>query len=171
TIRAVRRGGWRDPAIFALITLAIGGTNATTLLFVGLGPVLWLLVTMLQGRRAAGDALRAGARIGVLTLGVSLWWAIGLSLQGSYGLPVLQLTETLRTVSGSSLPSDLLCGLGNWFFYGGDRLGYSLDQAADYANNHFVLAATYAVPLVALASAAIVRWRYRAYFVVLVVVG
>ena len=32
TIRSVRRGGWRDPALFALVTLVIGGTNATSLL-------------------------------------------------------------------------------------------------------------------------------------------
>src|SRR5205085_8875406 len=126
---------------------------------------------MLQGRSAAGDAFRAGARIGVLTLGVSLWWAIGLSLQGSYGLPVLQLTETLRTVSGSSLPSDLLRGLGNWFFYGGDRLGSSLDQTGDYANNRLVIAASFAVPIAALAAAAFIRWRYRSYFGLLVVIG
>ena len=33
--RSLRRGGWRDPAIFALIVFTIGGTNATSLIFAG----------------------------------------------------------------------------------------------------------------------------------------
>ncbi|RTL09164.1 MAG: DUF3367 domain-containing protein, partial [Acidimicrobiia bacterium] len=32
--RSVRRGGWRDPALFALVTLTVGGVNATSLLLV-----------------------------------------------------------------------------------------------------------------------------------------
>lgn len=171
TIRATRRPGWRDAALFALVVLVIGGTNATTLVLTGLGPALWLVLMLFEGRAAAANALRTGARLAVLTVGVSLWWAVGLSVQGSYGLPVLQLTESLRTVSVSSLPSDLLRGLGNWFFYGGDRLGDSLDQAAAYANSHWVIVASYGVPLLALGAAAILRWRYRSYFALLVVVG
>jgi arabinofuranan 3-O-arabinosyltransferase len=171
TIRATRRSGWRDPALFALVVLVIGGTNATTLVLTGLGPALWLVLAAFEGRAAALNALRTGARLAVLTVGVSLWWAVGLSVQGRYGLPVLQLTESLRTVSVSSLPSDLLRGLGNWFFYGGDRLGDSLDQASAYASNHLVIVASYGVPLLALGAAAILRWRYRAYFALLVVVG
>jgi arabinofuranan 3-O-arabinosyltransferase len=170
-IRASRRPGWRDPALFALIVLVIGGGNATTLCLTGLGPALWLVLMLFRGRAEAANALRVGARLAVLTVGVSLWWAAGLSLQGRYGLPVLQLTESVRTVSVSSLPSDLLRGLGNWFFYGGDRLGNSLDQASAYASNHLVIAASYGVPLLTLVAAALLRWRYRAYFALLVVVG
>jgi len=29
TMRAIRRGGWRDPALFALVILTVGGVNAT----------------------------------------------------------------------------------------------------------------------------------------------
>ena len=41
TIRAIRRGGWRDPALFALVILAVGGVNATALVFAGVAPLLW----------------------------------------------------------------------------------------------------------------------------------
>ena len=37
-MRAVRRGGWRDPALFALVILTIGSVNASSLLFVCIGP-------------------------------------------------------------------------------------------------------------------------------------
>ena len=171
TIRATRRGGWRDPALFALVILLIGGVNASSLILVGIGPVLWLVMELCGGRRAARAALAAAGRIGVLSVGVSIWWAVGLRLQGAYGLPVLQFTENVRTVSLSSSPDDLLRGLGNWFFYGQDRLGYSIEQADAYVTNHFVLFATFAVPVAALLAAVVIRWRYRAYFALLVIVG
>ena len=87
------------------------------------------------------------------------------------GCPILQLTETVRTVAADSSPTDILRGIGNWFFYGKDRLGYSIDQAAAYANNVGLQVVTFAIPVVALALGAITRWRHRAYFVLLVVVG
>ena len=81
---------------------------------------------------------------------MSLWWVVGLRLQGAYGLPILQLTETVRTVAADSSPTDILRGIGNWFFYGKDRLGYSIDQAAAYANNVGLQVVTFAIPVVAL---------------------
>ena len=65
----------------------------------------------------------------------------------------------------------MLRGLGNWFFYGRDRTGYSLDQAEDYASSALVVAITYAVPVLALAAVVVLRWAHRAYFALLVVVG
>lgn len=171
TIRADRRGGWRDPAMFALVAFVIAGVNATSLVFVFLGPMLWLALQMVGGWESVKASLLTGARLLVPTVAVSLWWAVGLRTQGTFGLPVLGLTETLRTSSASSVPSDLLRGLGNWFFYGGDRLGSSLDQSADYANTKWVIALSFAIPIAALAVAALVRWRYRAYFALLIVVG
>src|SRR3954454_11604501 len=115
TMRAVRRGGWRDPAWFALVTLTIGSVNASSLVFVAIGPALWLLVDACRSRAAFAAVVRATARLLVLTLGVSLWWIIGLRTQGTYGLPILQLTESVRTVATQSTPTDVLRGLGNWF--------------------------------------------------------
>ncbi|HZJ27230.1 MAG TPA: alpha-(1-_3)-arabinofuranosyltransferase family protein, partial [Acidimicrobiia bacterium] len=171
TMRAARRGGWRDPAIFALIVVTVGGVNASSLLLIALGPILWLVFECTRGRAAAHAAGAAGARIAVASIGVSLWWVIGLRLQGRYGLPVLQLTENLRTVANDSAPADLLRGIGNWFFYGQDSLGYSLDQAAAYASSRAVVTASFAVPILGLLGAAVLRWRHRAYFAALVVVG
>ena len=171
TIRAVRRGGWRDPALFALVMLVIGGVNASALLLVGVAPALWVLLELYRGRAAARAAIAASARISVLTVGVSLWWIVGLRLQGSYGLPVLQLTENLQTLSRASEPTDLLRGLGNWFFYGQDRFGYSIGQAVYYVTDHPIVFFSYAIPVVGLLAAVVTRWRYRAYFVLLVVMG
>ena len=133
TIRAVRNGGWHDPALFALVLLTIGSVNASSLVFVAIAPGA---VARHRGarwtRRDPRTRSRRPARIALLSFGVSLWWIVGLRTQGTYGLPVLQLTETLRTVATKSDPVDLLRGIGNWFFYGFDRLGFSIDQAASY---------------------------------------
>src|SRR5439155_5372215 len=88
-----------------------------------------------------------------------------------YGLPALQLTESLHVVAQSSNPLDLLRGLGNWFFYGFDRLGPSIDQSKDYLSDFWVVGLSFAVPAIALVAAAVIRWRHRAYCVVLVLVG
>lgn len=171
TIRAARRGGWRDPVVFALVVLAVGGTNASSLLLVGLGPALWLMVAALERRLAVRAALATAGRIALPTIGLSLWWAAGLTTQGTFGLPILQLTETVRTTSARSSPSDLLRGMGNWFFYGSDRLGPWLDQSSAYHDRRWLIATTFALPILALAVAGVLRWRHRAYFSILVVVG
>lgn len=40
--RSLRNGGWRDPALFALVVLTVGGVNATALVLAGIGPLLWV---------------------------------------------------------------------------------------------------------------------------------
>lgn len=170
-MRAVRRGGWRDPALFALVVFTAGGVNAPTLLLVGIGPALWLVLEALGGRAPARRVVAATWRIGALSILVSIWWAVGLRIQGTHGLPILQLTEKVQIVSASSSPDDLLRGLGNWFFYGRDRLGDSIDQAFPYGAGALISLFSFAVPVLALAAAAVVRWRHRTYFALLVVVG
>ena len=170
-MRAARRGGWRDPILFAFVVFAVGGTSAASLVLVGIGPVLWLVVGVIQRQLTARAALGTVGRVALPTVGVSLWWAVGLAVQGSYGLPILQLTETVRTTSASSLPTDLLRGIGNWFFYGGDRLGSWLDQSSAFSDRRWLVAVSFAVPILALGAAAVVRWRHRTYFGMLIVVG
>jgi hypothetical protein len=171
TARALSRKGWRDPALFALVALAAGSINATSLLLVGIAPVLWLVVSCVQRRSTIGEAAATAGRIGLLTVGVSLWWAVGLVLQGRYGFSVLDATESLARVSGSSLPADLARGFGNWFLSGSDRIGPWLVQGADYRDEKVLTAVTLLVPVAAFVAAGCLRWRHRAYFIVLIVVG
>ncbi len=171
TARALRRGGWRDPALFALLTLTVGSTNATSLLLVGLAPVLWLVFAVVNGESDVRRALGVAARIGVLCFVTSLWWIAGLVLQGGYGINYLDVSETVRTVAEGSSPTEVLRGLGNWFFYGGDAVGPWIPQAVDFTQKAWLLGASFLLPLLALGAAAVTRWRHRAYFVVLLVIG
>lgn len=171
TMRATRSRDWRPPALLALVLLGAGGINASSLLLVAVAPLLWLVVEASRGRDAAVRVLKAGARLAVFSVGISVWWLVGVRVQARYGLPVLQLTENVRTVAEASTPGDVLRGIGNWFFYGRDRTGYSIDQASDYATHDVVVALSYAVPVVALVAGFLVRWAHRAYFALLVIVG
>jgi arabinofuranan 3-O-arabinosyltransferase len=171
TRRALRHGGWRHPALIALVVVTVAGVNATSLLLVAAGPALVVAHHALAGRRAALTAVGAAARIGVLCTLVSAWWLAGLRVQGTHGMPVLQLTENLSEVAGWSLPNDVLRGLGNWFFAGQDRLGYSVDQASAYLDTQWGLLASLAVPVLALAAAALWSGRIRVVAVAMVFVG
>lgn len=159
TRRAVLRGGWRHPALFALVAGTVAGVNAPTLVLVGLAPLVVLVDAAVRGRWR--DALGVGFRIGALSVLTGLWWFAALIVQARQGLDVLAVTEDLRATSSRSSPDDLLRGLGNWFFYGGDRRGPHIVQSVAYEGWSFTAMATFLLPAVALFTAAVVRWRGR----------
>ena len=172
TMRAIRRGGWRDPALFALTVLVIGGVNATALVFAGFGALLWFPFAVWGTREATlREATAAFARIGVLTVLTSLWWIAGLVMQGSYGIEILRYTETAKVVAAASVAPEVLRGLGYWFFYGGDRLGPWIEPSVEYTQRLWLIGVTYLSPVLALLGAAMSRWRHRAYFVALTFSG
>ena len=65
----------------------------------------------------------------------------------------------------------MLRGLGNWFFYGRDGISAWIQPSLSYTENLWLIAVSFAVPILALAAAACLRWVHRGYFVVLVLVG
>ena len=98
--RRSREGGWRYPALFALVVQVDRRRERDRAGLRGHRPVLWIVVRD-AGRRArsTGGARSArSSRIGVLTLVASLWWIAGLWAQGAYGLDILKYTETLEAV-------------------------------------------------------------------------
>ena len=172
TQRALRTGSWRHPALFALVVTVVGGVNATALVLAGIAPLLWVPFAVWVHRDATfRRALATVARIGLLTVGCSLWWMAGLAVQGEYGIDILRYTETVKTVAGTSLASEVLRGLGYWFFYGGDKVDPWIEPSSRYMQSLWLIAVTFALPALAVVAAVMTRWRYRAYFVVLLLVG
>ena len=172
TVLAVRKGHWRYPALFALVIALVGGVNATSVLLVGLAPLLWLLYAVFVSREAtARSAVAAALRIGILSLGVSLWWMAGLWAEGAYGINVLKFTETLPTVSITSLSSEVLRGLGYWYFYGQDKLQPWTLASEGYTQWPWLIGVSFAVPALCFVMAMLARWRYRAFAVGLILVG
>ncbi len=172
TIVALRRGGWREPALFAVVVATVSAINASSIIYVGVAPVLWILYAVVVLRESTWrHALGTTLRIGVLTLGACLWWITGLAVEAAYGVNVLKFTETVPSTSATSNPADIVRGLGYWYFYGTDHLGPWTTAAVRYTQDIALLATSFAVPVVALVAAAFVRWRERAYFLVLLFVG
>lgn len=171
-IRSLRRGGWRYPALFALVTLASGGVNATSLLLVMIGPLVWVAHAVIVEKEFPLRAVIPPLlRIGALTLVTSLWWMAGLLMQGSNGINILRYTETYRTVSNASSSIELLRGLGYWFFYGTDALGPWFQSAVTMTQSIPALVVSFTVPLLALAAVLWTRWRYRVFFVAMSITG
>ncbi len=171
-VLALRRGGWRYPALFALVVALVSGINASSILYVGIAPALWLPYAVMVAkdstwRRAWGVAWKVA---GLVVL-VSLWWAVGLQIEAAYGVNVLKYTETVPATSGTSLASEILRGLGYWYFYGTDRVGPWTQTSVEYTQNVTLIAFSFAVPILAFLAAFVARWRYRTYFILITVVG
>lgn len=171
-IDAGRTGRWRAPALFALAVVTIGAVNASSLVYVGIGPLLWFPFAIwisreLPWRRAVGAMLRIGA----CALPVNLWWIAGLRTQAAYGLPVLQLTESLETVAETTSAAEIMRGLGYWYFYGKDGAQPWTASVRWYTQRLWLIIASFALPALAVAAGLLTRWRYRTYFVLLTLVG
>ena len=166
---AVRSPSWRAPARFALVVAVIGSVNATSLLLVGLGPVIWILVELLGGRHRLRPVVTGAARTLALTAGVSAWWVLALRIQGNYGLPILRFTETYQTVAEASTPPEIMRGLGYWLAYGGDRLSPWVEATEVYTEPWMIALGSILVGLALIGLSLAASGRRRA--IALLVVG
>ena len=171
TIRATRHRGWRYPGLFALVVATVGSVNATSLLLVGIAPVLWLLhawgCRTLTMRQVAVTA----SKIAVTSIAVSLWWIAGLVVQSRYGLAVTRYTESYEAVASASSAPEVMRGLGYWFFYGNDKFGQWIEPSIEYTQGVWLHFLSFGLVVFAALGAAVISWRYRSFFVLLIVVG
>lgn len=169
---ALRQKSWRAPILFAIAVTFMAGTNASSVVFVLIGPALLVPFLIWATKEVAlRDAVRTLFRIAVATLPAQLWWVAGLSVQGRFGLPILELTETVETVAQTSTSAEILRGLGYWYFYGKDGLSGWTESGSLYTTNLFMLAISFVLPLIGLIAAIVLRWKWRLYFIALTVIG
>ena len=171
TVRAATRTRWRDAAIFALVILTVGSPNATALAMIAPAPVLWLVHAawqrMIEWRRAAITAVK----IGLMSLGVSVWWITMLAVQGAHGAAVLSYSETLEAVSFTTVSTETLRGLGYWLFYIRDPAGFATSASRDYLESGRIIVVGFALVGCCIAGLALTRWSQRRYAAMLVLVG
>ena len=157
---------------FALTIQCIGSVNASSLAFSLFAALLWLpFAVWITHEVRLRQALATLLRLGLLTLVTSLWWMSGLWAQSRYGIDVLRYSETARTVATASTATEVLRGLGYWYFYGTDKLTPIVDAAQWYTEAIWLLALSFLIPTLSLLSGAFVRFRERAYFVALILFG
>lgn len=171
-ICALRERTWRAPILFALVVTAMAGTNASSVIFVLVAPILLVpFAIWVTHETTLRDAIKSLLRIAVTTGPAQVWWLSGLYIQGKFGLPILQLTETVETVAETSTAPEALRGLGYWSFYGRDGLTGWIESAPIYTTNLIMLALSFILPLIGLVGAILTRWKYRAFFVALILAG
>ncbi len=171
-ILSAKRRGWRWPAVFALVTLFCGTVNATSVIFAGIAPLLWLIYAVIATKEVTLlEALRAVGKIGLLGIGVMIWVMAGLFIEFGYALNILEYTESIPTVTLTSLSSEVVRGLGYWFFYGQDQIDAYIQAAPRYMESGSAILISLALPAYQFFLGALARFRYKAFFVLLVVVG
>lgn len=154
TIRAARGGGWRYPALIALVVATVGGINATALLLIAVAPLTWLAYAAFVERGiSVKRALATVARVGALSTVMSSWWLVALVVQSRTGADVLAYSETAQAVSSTSSAPEVLRGLGYWLFYGGDNTGPWNSASTPYVQSPGLILLGFG--LVALAMAAL----------------
>ena len=169
TVRSLRTPGWRHPALFGLVTLTIGGVNASSLLLVGLGPFIWLLWSALDKSATWKEVGKTASKIGTAFIATGVWWMAALLIQAQYGLPTLRLTENYRVVSDAATAPELFRGLGYWYFYGQGRVGAWIEPSTLYTR--WALPLSFALPLLALLISAFVKFRYRGHLLALMFIS
>ena len=147
-MRGVRQGGWRYPALFGLVWFAVSGINASGPVYAAVAPALWLLYAVFVVKEhTLRQAWATVWRIVVLTAGVSLWWAYALAIESGFGLNVLGTTEKVSAVAKTSIASEVLRGLGYWFFYGSDSLGPWAATSTGFTQQLWLIGVSFAVPV------------------------
>ncbi len=164
-------GSWRAVAVVGLVVAAMGSVNAASAVYVGVGPLIWLGYCRASRRHSGAAVWRALWRSALASALVSLWWIAGLAVEGGYGIDVLRYTETVEAVSTTSLSSEVVRGLGYWYFYGGDNFGPWVSAMPQFTQQLWVLGVSFVVPLLGLAGAVLTRFRHRLFLVALVVLG
>ena len=165
------RSKWRYAALCALVIATVGAVNATALLMIAPAPVLWLLVAAAERRIGWGRAVATAAKVGVLSIGVSLWWIVAVVIQGRRGADVLAYSESLEAVSHTSTSPEVWRGLGYWLTYVRDPYAATTTAGAEYLESAWLITAGFAVVVIGLLGLTIVRWRERRFAVTLVVTG
>ncbi|MCB0994864.1 MAG: DUF3367 domain-containing protein, partial [Acidimicrobiales bacterium] len=171
TVRSVQTGGWRHPALFALVLATVSGTNFTAIALLAPAPLLWLVDAAWRRVITWRDAARVTARLGSLAVLTSAWWMVALVVQGRHGADVLTFSETLESTSFTSTSTEVVRGLGYWLFYVRDPFGATTTASRVYLQAPFVIGMGVALVCAGLAGLALVRWSARRYVALVLLCG
>jgi arabinofuranan 3-O-arabinosyltransferase len=171
TVGAATTTRWRHAALAALVVFTVGAVNATALMMIVPAPVIWLVTAAVERQITWRRAATAAAKIGGLSLGVSLWWIAMLTIQGRQGADVLAYSESLESVSFTSTSAEVWRNLGYWLTYVRDAYAATTTAAQDYMVSGRVIATGFVILLIAVAGLITTRWRHRRFAVALVAAG
>jgi arabinofuranan 3-O-arabinosyltransferase len=171
TIKACKTNSLRYVGAFAIVVALISSINATSLLYVAITPLLWIIFATIRGEIKVLDAIMNAIKIGIASILVCIWWILGLLVESNYGLNILKYTETLQAVASTSTPSEALRGLGYWYFYATDSFGAILPSSIPYQTWSWLIVISFTIPALALIFSFLFKWKERSFFIMLTVIG
>ncbi len=164
------RTGLAWPALFGLATFLMGGGNGAPQTYALITCMLLLAwIAFVDRSVPSGRALRFGAFAALFFVGINAYW---LFLLGSSEIRnALLFSEVPKVINVDSSPAESIRGLGLWLFYGGDQFGPWSPAVRAYVTSPLLIVTGFALPIGALASAWLVRWRLRLFFAALIILG
>ncbi|WP_162252802.1 alpha-(1-_3)-arabinofuranosyltransferase domain-containing protein [Knoellia sp. Soil729] len=169
-LRATVRGGWRDPAAAALAFAAMSGMNVAVIPIIQLLCLPALLWYAHSGLGASWRAVVvATAKWGLLAGLLSAYWLVPSLAALGAGSHVTQFSESLEGIAAPSSFAEVLRGMGLWPLYGRDVDGPWQPGFVPYLTNPLIVAASFLVPVLLVASAQVVRGSARRLALFLVV--
>lgn len=170
-IRGLRRpAGWAWPALVALVFFCMGGGNGAPQVYTLIPLVAYLLWAVFVERTVGlGQALAFGLKAAVLAVAINLYWLVGLTTQGVSN--DIAFSEQPNVINVTSSFSENLRLLGFWGFYGFDRFGPWYPAMQRFLGSPLLTLGSFALPAAAFLGAWRSRWRMRALFVLLAVLG
>ncbi|MCX6459056.1 MAG: alpha-(1-_3)-arabinofuranosyltransferase family protein [Actinobacteria bacterium] len=143
-IKSIWQGGWRWPAVAALVFAAMSGMNVGVIPLLQLVSVPFLAWFAVRDRGlAVRTGVRALLRIAVLVIAVSLYWIVPSLSGAAFGVSVVQNSETLDGIHAISSIAEVVRGLGMWSMYGSDTQGPWQPGFVSYLTSPLVVVATF----------------------------
>lgn len=161
----------RSLAWIGLVLASVGAVNATALLMIAPGPVLWLIAAAWRGDLRWRRAARVSLEIGLVAAAVSAWWMAMLVVQREHGAAVLPYSESLEAVSFTSTSLEVWRGLGYWLGYVRDPYAATTTAMGTYMTAAPLLLAGGVIAVLAVLAVAFLRWPHRRFAALLVVAG
>jgi arabinofuranan 3-O-arabinosyltransferase len=170
TTRGLREPSLAGPALFGLVTLSMGGGNGAPQLYaIGttLAFVLW--VVFVERTASFRKAFRFLALAGGFTAALNAYWLIPLVRTDFSNL--IAFSEPSNVINVASSFSESIRGLGLWLYYGGDQFGPWVGGIQRFITSPWFVLASFIIPIGALLSAWLARWRLRLFFLFLLILS
>ena len=162
---------WKQPAKIGLVVAIVGGGNMSALLYVAVGPVLWIVYALISARTIRLQHAGAVAgRLLLCSIGVLAWKLSGVLARPRAEFAFISAHDPVDLVASAASPLWNLRGLGEWTF-GPTAVYPTLHAARAYYTNPVLVLVALIPAGVALFAIARLRFNNRLFWVGLLTLG
>lgn len=168
SVQALRHRGWRHPALFGAVLATTGSSDTAAAVVLTVVPLAWMAHALWQSKEVGrARAVSTLTKMGAVAAAASTWWVAGLTVRATNGINPSRFVDPPEVVNQVSSAPEVLRGLGRLPVYGPEATA----GVARYTQEPWLLAATFALPVVAVLALGVARWRHRTFTIGLVAVG